>query len=278
MRLHTVTLVDHRCEIGESPVWDTHHKLLRWCDVTGRRIFSANLDGVIQENIELGEPVGAIDCLNANSLILALRNTVVIYDLARGNCEVIAEVPLGSPTARLNDGKLGPDGAFWIGSIDSALLNSFTSSLYRVQLNGTVEKVLSNIGISNGLAWSLNAERIYHSDTLAGQIKSGSFSFKDGSIKDWTDIAHFEKSEGWPDGGTCNINDEYWSAGVTAGCIHRIDPNGKVIESMPVEVDAPTSIAFLPSQEEPLVGITSLKRESSTNKLDGHTLICKVVT
>ena len=93
---------------------------------------------------------------------MALRSDVVLFDPVSGARQVVASVTHARPAMRLNDGKVGPDGAFWVGSMDS---EGEAAKLYRVAPDGAVRIVAEGIATSNGLAWNAAATRLYHSDS-----------------------------------------------------------------------------------------------------------------
>ena len=77
-------------------------------------------------------------------------------------CQIEAEQ--GAST-RLNDGRVGPDGAFWVGSMDDRKDKEPIGALYRVDVTGRAEKKVDGLQISNGLAWTADGERMFHADS-----------------------------------------------------------------------------------------------------------------
>jgi len=50
--------------------------------------------------------------------------------------------------------------------------------------------------------------------------------------------------DGRPDGAACDAEGFYWSAGVSAGVLNRIAPDGTIVKRIPVPVAAPTMPCF----------------------------------
>ena len=51
-----------------------------------------------------------------------------------------------------------------------------------------------------------------------------------------TRFAALDEATGRPDGGSCDAEGFYWSAGVSAGRLNRFAPDGELVESYPVPV------------------------------------------
>jgi sugar lactone lactonase YvrE len=54
---------------------------------------------------------------------------------------------------RFNDGKCDPSGRFVVGTLDFGAKPG-VGALYRIDPGGGWEKILPDVGLSNGLAWS----------------------------------------------------------------------------------------------------------------------------
>jgi sugar lactone lactonase YvrE len=57
-------------------------------------------------------------------------------------------------------------------------------------------------------------------------------------------FAEPDDATGRPDGGTCDAEGFYWSAGVSAGRLNRFGPDGRLIQSQTVPAAAPTMPCF----------------------------------
>ena len=104
------------------------------------------------------------------------------------------------PTNRLNDGKVGPDGAFWVGSMDENSPRQKVAALYRVTADGRITKQQDGIAVSNGLAWSPDGRIMYHSDSTAGIIEAWDFDPATGSRTGHRVLATLTSDDGRPDG------------------------------------------------------------------------------
>jgi len=109
---HQITTVAaDRCDIGESPVWDGRTGLLYWVDITPGTIHRIDPATGTRQRWEFGEPVGALGLCRSGRLVVALKSTVILFDPRDGSRQPLAAVTHAKPAMRLNDGKVGPDGA-----------------------------------------------------------------------------------------------------------------------------------------------------------------------
>ena len=77
---------------------------------------------------------------------------------------MIANPESGLPGNRFNDGKCGPDGRFWAGSM-SHTDEPGKGSFYVFDTDHSITKKINNVSISNGLAWSADCQTLYYIDT-----------------------------------------------------------------------------------------------------------------
>jgi sugar lactone lactonase YvrE len=127
---------------------------------------------------------------------------------------------------RLNDGKVGPDGAFWVGSMDASGEANPAGTLYRFAPDGSVTVVTEGFRISNGLAWDAAGSRMYHSDSRGIWVDTYDFDPATGAATNrrrWLDL---DEATGRPDGGACDVDGNYWSGGASAGRLNCFSPDG----------------------------------------------------
>lgn len=177
-------------------------------------------------------------------LVVALRDRVVLFDRATGTVTPLTE-PIDQPASvRLNDGKVGPDGCFWVGGIDESADRRPVASLWRITPDGRVERRMEGYVNSNGLAWSPDGSVMFHAETRPGYIEAFDFDAGTGRLANRRRIATLTDAEGRPDGGATDAEGCYWSAGVSAACLHRFAPDGRLLATVAMPVPGPTMPAF----------------------------------
>jgi len=81
-----------------------------------------------------------------------------------GQPELIAPVEADDPRTRFNDGEIDPQGRFWAGTMDWHAEPEL-GSLYRLDPDGRVTRMVERVTISNGLGWSPDGGTMYYVDT-----------------------------------------------------------------------------------------------------------------
>jgi sugar lactone lactonase YvrE len=246
MTLDFKPLNDTRCTLGEGPVFDDRRDALWWCDIAERAVHGFFLHEDRTETHRFDSEVGSLGIAETGRLVVALRNEVGLFDPESGIFERIAEIEAENPDTRLNDGKVGPDGAFWVGTMDdrNVTRKEPLGSLYRVDASGKVERKIEDVIVSNGLAFAPDGRTMFHSDSRGMWIDRWHLDPATGEISGRKRIAVLDDETGRPDGGATDATGAYWSAGVSAARLNRFSPEGELLESYPVPVAAPTMPCF----------------------------------
>jgi sugar lactone lactonase YvrE len=239
-------LVEARFGVGESPLWDGENNRLFWTDNTTDEVHCIDLKTRARRAWHFGDLVGSLGLTRSGRLLVAAGSRVILFDLRNGRRDLLAKIDFPPGVMKLNDGKVGPDGAFWVGSMaERAPKREPVASLYRVTGDGKVEEEISGgILVSNGLAWSPDAKTMYHSDSQGGWIDVWDFDVATGAISNRRRLRdHDRVKDGAPDGAATDVEGAYWSAGFSAEYLNRIAPDGTLIERIDVPA-APTMPCF----------------------------------
>ncbi|MDO9435746.1 SMP-30/gluconolactonase/LRE family protein [Hydrogenophaga sp.] len=236
---------DARCETGESCVWDAAAGRVWFCDIPKGILHALHIGSGDRQTFQLAEAVGSFALCASGELLVALRHQLVLFDPAQGTTRPFADLPESNPHTRLNDGKTGPDGCFWVGTVDERATKEDIGVLYRVRPDGRVEKKTEGFKASNGLAWSPDGRTMYHSDSRGPWIDAWDFDARHGTLSAQRRLVTLTAEEGRPDGAACDADGNYWSAGVSAGCLNCFSPTGALLRKVPVPVSAPTMPCFV---------------------------------
>ena len=259
-------VVRERFGVGESPVWDADRQRLLWCDIPAGVIHALDMANGARESWSFSEPVPSFGLARHGRLVVALRSEVVLFDPQSGARDVVASVTHAKPAMRLNDGKVGPDGAFWVGSMDA---DGDAAKLYRVGPDGSVRVVAEGIAISNGLAWNAAGTRLYHSDSRGGMwLDCWDFDARTGTVSNRRRLRDQDHANGRPDGGACDLDGTYWSAGPSAGRVNRLSADGALLGWVDVPLQHPTMPCF-GGPDMRTVFVTSLDSKSDEADRDG---------
>lgn len=147
------------------------------------------------------------------------------------------------PGNRFNDGRLGPDGRYWAGTMDDAETRA-TGSLYAFTPDGEYAVLDTGYRVPNGPAFSPDGTIVYHSDSALGEVYAFDL-LPDGSLGAKRVFARFERHEGCPDGMTTDADGNLWAAMWDGARIEKLSPEGERIGSIPIPTRRPTSCVFV---------------------------------
>ncbi|MEP3428757.1 MAG: SMP-30/gluconolactonase/LRE family protein [Roseibium sp.] len=269
---HTITrFLDTTYQLAECPTWDERTNRLLWEDIQGRTIQS--MDWATKEitTWHFDNEVGSFGLTDDDRLVVAVWDKIILFDPKTGSNEVLAEIESDVPHTRLNDGRVGPDGAFWVGTMDTRSPREPVAGLYRVDASGDVAEIRDELQCSNGLAWAPDGAYMYHADSSPGWIECYAFDPANGSLGAKMQFAQQTTETGRPDGGTVDTDGNYWSAGVSAGVLNCFSSNGELLEAIKMPVDKPTMPCFCGPDLDQLI-VTSIKQPSDSTAIEPDTL------
>jgi sugar lactone lactonase YvrE len=236
-------VLDAHAEVGEGPAWDPRSGRLVWVDITRCQVHLFEPSTASDLSMDVGQHVGAAAPRAAGGLILALRGGFGVLDLESASVEAIADTEASNPRNRMNDGKCDRAGRFWAGSMSYAETGN-EGSLYRLEHDHSVVRVLSGVGLSNGLGWSPDDRLMYHVDSLAATLYVQDFDPESGSIANRRPLIEVPEGQGTPDGMTVDAEGCLWVAFWGGGAVRRYTPEGSMLQEVELPVRQVSCCAF----------------------------------
>lgn len=235
-------------ELIEGPVWDAERGLI-FSDVLNGGAFALSpRSGVVSSVIEHRKGMGGMALHESGGMVVSGRNvslkpndgsdTVLLHDLDSTRGEV-----------GFNDLCTDEIGRVYVGSLAFRPVGEGAEdetpqpgSLYRINLDGTTERIAEGIQLTNGLGFSPDGTRLYHSDTLTNAVwaypitREGSVGprVKFGTLGD--DFA--------PDGLAVAMDGSVWVADARGGQVAVFEASGTARKSIPVPLPMVTSLCF----------------------------------
>ncbi|MGC9450363.1 MAG: SMP-30/gluconolactonase/LRE family protein [Oceanipulchritudo sp.] len=230
-----------RCTLGEGPVWQKDS--LWWVDIEGRLLHKwIPLSGE-KETFPMPERIGFAVPTGDADWIIGLQSGIYRWNPVEGSIVRLHAPEPADKHTRFNDGKCDPHGRLWAGTM-SLRGESGAGSLYRISGNAC-DRVLSDVCISNGLAWSRDSGRMYYIDTPTGEVASFDFEPESGAIANRRAVVRFERQAGAPDGMTIDAEGRLWVALWGGFGVQCIDPlSGQIIARVNLPVPNVTSCTF----------------------------------
>jgi sugar lactone lactonase YvrE len=240
MKAHLVLAAG--AEIAECPVWDTVTGRLLWIDLYDSALHRFDPATGSDDVLRLERQVFAVARRTGSGYVAAFRDgfAAIAED---GSMTTLAEVEADRPDCRLNDGRCDHRGRFWAGTMADDM-RAGAGSLYRLEADLRVTRVLSGVGISNGIDWNSAATLMYYVDSHARTVDVLDFDDARGEVENRRTLLRFVDGEGIPDGLTVDVEGFIWLALPRAHALHRYVPDGRLDRAIRFDVRLVTSCGF----------------------------------
>jgi sugar lactone lactonase YvrE len=237
MEVETVT--DERAVLGESPLWHRSERALYWVDIHGQKVFRYDPTSGDNRVVHDGESVTALGEVEDGGLLLVTSGGV--SSLRDGVVSSLS--PLNLPEGvRTNDGKCGPDGRLWFGTMDLEASRPI-GELFCFG-GGSMRSVRDDVILSNGIGWSPDGSAFYHVDSMRRMLFRYSYDLFDGEISDKTVLVDMTGNEAVPDGLAVDRDGNIWVAMYDGWRLDVYDASGAHLDIWRLGVQKPTSVAF----------------------------------
>jgi sugar lactone lactonase YvrE len=233
--------------VGESPVWDAANQRLFWSDINGMRVYCLDTGHGHLRHWQFDSTVSALALTTTPGRMLVAEGLrLLFWNVESDERVVFANLEEGETGNRLNDGAVGPDGNFWVGTMrnnvapDGAHIEvnwdlpaSLKGSLYRVGADGVAVRFDSGFGIPNTMVWSPDRRTMYCGDSIRNSLYA--YEYGVGSVAGRRVFTQgFER--GVPDGSAMDEEGFLWNCRYFGHCLVRFTPTGEVdrVVEMPV--------------------------------------------
>jgi len=212
---------------------------LYFSDVTKGGVFERATDGTITTVVPRRRGVGGIALHAAGGLIVSGKN---VCHVNNGTTRVLFqhdEIP------GFNDLFVDSGGNVLVGSLRSdpfQLDGRIPGELWRLGPKGQREKLYGGVGVTNGIGFSPDGDKLYHSDSAPRHIILHDVE-SEGSVKNRRVFATLE-GKLVPDGLAVDEEGCVWVAVYGGGCALRYSPAGKEDLRVEVPATAVTSLCF----------------------------------
>lgn len=235
---------DEKFCLSESPVWDALRERVLWVDIDQGEVFEGILIGELVKTTKrhsFGGTVGAVVAAKDGRLLVAGHEELVVVSLTDERTKGPRVVPLGTKS-RTNDGAVDPAGRFIIGTL-SLGQDEGEERLVRVEDDGQITLIDTDLGLSNGIAWSSDGTRFYSVDSLPGIVWVRDYD----AVTGWIGQRHelLRILDGSPDGLCIDTNGNLWIAIWGAGEVRSYSSGGQHLDTVRVDAPHTSSVAFV---------------------------------
>jgi sugar lactone lactonase YvrE len=237
-------VLDAKAALGEGAIWDATRRVLYWVDILGYQVHVYDPISGQDRAIDVGQYVGTVVPRQSGGLMLALHHGFASLDLETEQVEMIVDPEQDLPGNRFNDGKCDPAGRFWAGTL---ALDSTpeVASLYRLDADMSVQKMLEEVSCSNGIVWTLDNRTMYYIDTFLRRVDAFDYTLETGAIRGRRTAFEVPSEMGYPDGSTLDSEGMLWVALWQGSAVSRWNPvTGELLQVVNVPTPNVTSCAF----------------------------------
>jgi sugar lactone lactonase YvrE len=237
--------------VGESLVWDQRRQSLWWVDIVGKRIHRYAPATHRHETWPTPDFPTSIGLRADGGFIVGLTREVRLWTPS-GRFELLATPEPDLPDNRLNEGRVAPDGSFWVGTMQNNLtaegqpkdITRSSGAIYRVAADGsTMQLTPREFGIANTMLWLANG-RFVTADTLVNALYEYNIDRSTGLLVNRRIFAQ-GPDRGLPDGSCLDADGGVWNCRVAEGAALARFSQAGVLEGL-IELPCawPTSCAF----------------------------------
>ena len=237
--------------LGEGITWSVDQENLYWLDVViPSKLFQLHLSTNKLSTFIMPEMISSISIRSKKDLIIASQYGVYNYNLTSNNFTRLIETEPLLKFNRSNDGASDIKCRFWFGTMQNNLdeegqdipITKNSGSLYRLDIDLTLDKIESNLGIPNTFIWNPDNTKFYFTDSMEEIIYSYDFDEESGEITNKTKFATFNR--GIPDGSAMDSEGFVWNCRWGGSCVVRLDPLGRVDRVLEVPIANVTNCVF----------------------------------
>lgn len=281
MRKYNATLtVKMENELGEGPVWHPFTNQLYWVDILKGCIYVYDPVKKEVQSFQSGKYTSALVPTSDGKLIAAMQNEIVKVDVATGQVKKLIDIERTLDHNRCNDGKCDVQGRLWIGTMHIEALPEY-GTLYRINNDLSLEKMLPRLTISNGIGWSPDDNEMYFIDSIDRCIRSYDFDPASGTMRNEKICVSTKEIEALPDGMCVDAEGTLWIAFYGGGQVRGYHPEtGRHIADIEVPAPYVTSCSFGGTDYQTLYITTARaglsKKEIEQYPLSGSLFSCQM--
>lgn len=228
--------------LGESPRWDEESGRLLWVDLWRGHLHATDPVAGTTSTTELAPPLSSVAPTDHGSLVLT--SGLCVFEWTEAGTRHLADVP-DSTCLRINDTAVDPAGRLWLGTMALPHRPGHRGALWRLDPGeDTPVRVLDDVALANGIAWSPAADRMYFVDSLRQTVTAFAYDVRDGSLGPGEPFVRVAPEDGMPDGIAVDADGGVWIALAGGGAVACHSPTGELRERIALPVRYPTSCAF----------------------------------
>ena len=268
MKAELLKIIEVENELGEGVLWDNRTNSIWWTDIERCKIYCYQMTADNLTSYDTPERLCSFGFTDdVNWLIAAFETGFAFFKPSSGELNFVHEKFSKTSGIRFNDGRVGPDGSFWVGAmVENTKLNTHDlDGLYCLDKDLNLKHHFSGVEISNAICWSPDASQMYFADSPTQKIQVFDFNSQKSTL---SNARVFVETSGhvYPDGAVTDADGNVWNAQWGGSKTVCYSPEGQEIFTLNMPVSQPTCTAF-GGEGGQLLFVTSARQNLSKSDL-----------
>ena len=228
----------------EGPVWDPARGLY-FSDVLNGGVHLLDQAGNVSLVVPKRRGIGGMALHAAGGLVVGGRDIAWVSLSADGDMRSLLALEKIPGATGFNDLTTDHAGRIYVGSLAFRVFGGDPPKpghLHVIDLDGTMRTVSDGILLTNGLGFSPDGRRLYHSDARASLVRVYEVA-SDGKVGAWRTFANLG-ANGVPDGLKVASDGSVWVADAHGGRVAVFDAGGTHREDIAIPLPMVTSLCF----------------------------------
>lgn len=258
------SIVPCRNALGEACIWHDVDQSLWWTDIESREVLRLRKPGGLTR-FSLPDRPAFVFPRTAGGFVIGFPGGLALTDDDFQSFQWLLDIEPAVTHSRVNDATVDPWGGIVLGTYNQRDRQPI-GGVYRISPSGEVVRLLSNVAVANGLAFSSDGGIMYFADSAEGTIRRFAVGDHMRSFAELAPLAPRNIAPGAPDGAVVDNDGGYWSARLRGGCVVRINPGGEVTDRVDLAAMGPTC-AVLGGQSRSTLYITTRRVRQPAEEL-----------
>jgi sugar lactone lactonase YvrE len=232
-------------KLGETPIWSPGENALYWVEWGSGPICKYEPATGKYETFPIDLPVTALARRASGGWILIAQNGLYEWDQQHNELNKLVGPPEPDrPYLCYNDGAVDRQGRLLVGTVNMQDVFAPDGSLFRLDPDGSLEKIDTGYATANGIGVSPDGRTVYVTDMRHHRIMVLDYDPAEGTVSNHRLFAHVPDDEGMPDGLIVDAKGFVWSGHWAGWKLTQYNPNGKIARQIRFPVEHVISFAF----------------------------------
>lgn len=227
----------------EGPVWDRAHGLY-FSDVINGGVHLLDRAGAVSQIVPKRRGIGGMALHENGGLVVGGRD-IAYVSLAKSEARTLLPLDAIPGATGFNDLTTDSVGRLYVGSLAFKVFGGEPPKpghLHVIEVDGSMRTVSDGILLTNGLGFSPDGKRLYHSDARAGIVRVYDVA-ADGGVGPWRQFASMGDG-GVPDGLKVASDGSVWVADAHGGRVAVFGADGAHRHDLEAPLPMVTSVCF----------------------------------